>query len=101
MLFGSATCPEPSYSDHINLSSRPLFLKPFSDCPGNNLWLLSGFPVEGVLDKIAAAIPCVGIVAENGCSIKMREAKGDTPDVDRRGKGRVSNDVRHGPPIPL
>ncbi|KAF8439720.1 glycosyltransferase family 20 protein [Boletus edulis BED1] len=48
-------------------------LKRFADDPRNELWLLSGLPVKGVLDKIAAAVPGVGIVSENGCFIKTRE----------------------------
>ena len=50
-------------------------LKRFADDPRNEVWLLSGLPVKGVLDKIAAAVPGVGIVAENGCFIKTRETK--------------------------
>ena len=57
-------------------------LKPFSDGPQNEVWLSSGFPVEGVLHKIVVG---VGVVAENGCFIKTRETQGDTPDVDQRG----------------
>ncbi|KAG8215355.1 glycosyltransferase family 20 protein [Butyriboletus roseoflavus] len=47
----------------------------FVNDPRNEVWLLSGLPVKGVLDKIAAAVPGMGIVAENGCFIKMRETK--------------------------
>ena len=50
-------------------------LKRFAGDPRNEVWLLSGLPVKGVLDKIAAAVPGVGIVAENGCFIKTRETK--------------------------
>ncbi|KIJ64234.1 glycosyltransferase family 20 protein [Hydnomerulius pinastri MD-312] len=50
-------------------------LKRFSDDSRNEVWLLSGLPVKGALDKIADAVPSVGIVAENGCFIKTRETK--------------------------
>jgi trehalose 6-phosphate synthase/phosphatase len=50
-------------------------LKRFADDQRNEVWLLSGLPVKGVLDKIAAAVPGVGIVAENGCFVKTRETK--------------------------
>lgn len=40
----------------------------------NELWLLSGLKVKGVLERIAEKIPRVGIVAENGCFVKMRGA---------------------------
>lgn len=36
----------------------------------NQVWLLSGMGVEGGLEKIAAELPGVGLVAENGCMIK-------------------------------
>ncbi|QRV75032.1 glycosyltransferase family 20 protein [Ceratobasidium sp. AG-Ba] len=36
----------------------------------NQVWLLSGMGVQGGLEKIAAELPGVGLVAENGCMIK-------------------------------
>ncbi|KAG9092931.1 hypothetical protein FS749_015330 [Ceratobasidium sp. UAMH 11750] len=36
----------------------------------NEVWLLSGMGVQGGLEKIAAELPGVGLVAENGCMIK-------------------------------
>ncbi|KAH7882668.1 glycosyltransferase family 20 protein [Phlebopus sp. FC_14] len=50
-------------------------LKRFADDTRNEVWLLSGLPVKGMLDKIADAVPSIGIVAENGCFIKTRETK--------------------------
>ncbi|KAF9473941.1 hypothetical protein BDN70DRAFT_924896 [Pholiota conissans] len=38
----------------------------------NEVWLLSGLQVRGVLDAVAEMVPKVGIVAENGCFIKTR-----------------------------
>ncbi|KAG6816474.1 hypothetical protein H0H87_005761 [Tephrocybe sp. NHM501043] len=38
--------------------------------PRNEVWLLSGLRVRGVLERIAERIPKLGIVAENGCFIK-------------------------------
>ncbi|KAF9241274.1 glycosyltransferase family 20 protein [Melanogaster broomeanus] len=48
-------------------------LKRLSDDKRNEVWLLSGLPVKGALDKIADAVPGLGIVAENGCFVKTRE----------------------------
>jgi len=39
----------------------------------NEVWLLSGLRVKGVLEKIVERVPEVGIVAENGCFVKMRD----------------------------
>lgn len=50
-------------------------LKRFADDPRNEVWLLSGLPIKNVLEKIAATVPGVGIVAENGCFIRTRETK--------------------------
>ncbi|KAJ1307509.1 hypothetical protein OPQ81_001607 [Rhizoctonia solani] len=36
----------------------------------NEVWILSGMGVQGGLEKIAAEVPGVGLVAENGCMIK-------------------------------
>ncbi|KDN50489.1 hypothetical protein RSAG8_00987, partial [Rhizoctonia solani AG-8 WAC10335] len=36
----------------------------------NEVWILSGMGVQGGLEKIAAELPGVGLVAENGCMIK-------------------------------
>ncbi|KAF9234548.1 hypothetical protein BU15DRAFT_78906 [Melanogaster broomeanus] len=47
-------------------------LKRLSGDKRNEVWLLSGLPVKG-LDKIAEAIPGVGIVAEKGCFVRTRE----------------------------
>ncbi|KAF8809892.1 alpha,alpha-trehalose-phosphate synthase [Phlegmacium glaucopus] len=38
----------------------------------NEVWLLSGLRVDGVLEKVREKVPKVGIVAENGCFIKTR-----------------------------
>ncbi|KAF8890790.1 glycosyltransferase family 20-domain-containing protein [Gymnopilus junonius] len=38
----------------------------------NEVWLLSGLRVKGVLEAVARRVPKVGIVAENGCFIKTR-----------------------------
>jgi len=35
---------------------------------------LSGLPIKNCLDKVAAAVPAVGICAENGCFIKPRKS---------------------------
>ncbi|KDR78129.1 hypothetical protein GALMADRAFT_94660 [Galerina marginata CBS 339.88] len=46
----------------------------------NEVWLLSGLRAEGVLEAVAARVPKVGIVAENGCFIKTR-AVGTGPNA--------------------
>ncbi|KAH0834220.1 glycosyltransferase family 20 protein [Lanmaoa asiatica] len=56
-------------------------LNRFVDDARNEVWLLSGLPVKGVLDKIAAAVPGMGIVAENGCFVKTRETKKTPCDI--------------------
>ncbi|KAF9556929.1 hypothetical protein CPC08DRAFT_764923 [Agrocybe pediades] len=38
----------------------------------NEVWLLSGLRIQGVLDRVARRLPKIGIVAENGCFIKTR-----------------------------
>ncbi|KDQ16896.1 glycosyltransferase family 20 protein [Botryobasidium botryosum FD-172 SS1] len=55
-------------------------LKRLSNNPANSVWALSGLPVEGVLDKLAAAVPNVGFVAENGCFIKPPAVDGKPQD---------------------
>ncbi|KAG5636272.1 hypothetical protein H0H81_008558 [Sphagnurus paluster] len=42
----------------------------------NEVWLLSGLRMRGVLERIAERVPRLGIVAENGCYIKTIK---DTP----------------------
>ncbi|KAF9516717.1 glycosyltransferase family 20 protein [Hydnum rufescens UP504] len=41
---------------------------------GNQVWVLSGLPVLGGLEKLASAVPGLGLVAENGCFIKEPQA---------------------------
>ncbi|KAI5992797.1 glycosyltransferase family 20 protein [Pisolithus albus] len=41
--------------------------------PKNEIWVLSGLPVKGALERLAQRVPSVGIVAENGCFVKTRE----------------------------
>ncbi|OSX56690.1 glycosyltransferase family 20 protein [Postia placenta MAD-698-R-SB12] len=41
----------------------------------NDVWLLSGLPVKGMMDIVAEAVPKIGIVAENGCFIKTRPGR--------------------------
>jgi len=36
----------------------------------NTVWVLSGLPVVGGLEKLAVAVPGLGLVAENGCFTK-------------------------------
>jgi len=45
----------------------------------NVVYVLSGLPVEGALEKVADALPNVGFVAENGCYIRPKSVNGQTP----------------------
>jgi trehalose 6-phosphate synthase/phosphatase len=47
-------------------------LKRLSESKGNEMWLLSGLQVKGILDRVAERIPKLGIVSENGCFIRPR-----------------------------
>lgn len=44
----------------------------------NEVWLLSGLRVKGVLERVAERLPGMGIVAENGCFIKTIKARSST-----------------------
>ncbi|KAI6013257.1 hypothetical protein EDC04DRAFT_719979 [Pisolithus marmoratus] len=48
-------------------------LECMADDPKNEIWVLSGLPVKGALERLAERVPKVGIVAENGCFVKTRE----------------------------
>lgn len=50
-------------------------LERLADDPRNEIWVLSGLPVKGALEKLAERVPGVGIVAENGCFIKTKEVR--------------------------
>ncbi|EPS95484.1 hypothetical protein FOMPIDRAFT_141689 [Fomitopsis schrenkii] len=47
-------------------------LNKLAEDPKNEVWLLSGLPVKGMLDVVAEMAPKIGVVAENGCFIKTR-----------------------------
>jgi trehalose 6-phosphate synthase/phosphatase len=44
----------------------------------NEVWLLSGLPVKGMMEMVAEKVPKIGIVAENGCFIKTRPTRKET-----------------------
>lgn len=46
----------------------------------NVVYLLSGLPVEGALEKIAEVLPKAGFIAEEGCFIKPRSIQGEHTD---------------------
>ncbi|KAI6022053.1 glycosyltransferase family 20-domain-containing protein [Pisolithus marmoratus] len=48
-------------------------LESMADDPKNEIWVLSGLPVKGALERLALRVPTAGIVAENGCFVKTRE----------------------------
>ena len=58
-------------------------LENLADDPRNEIWVLSGLPMKGALEKLAERVPGVGIVAENGCFIKTKE-------VRRRANGHMN-----------
>ncbi|KAG9012855.1 hypothetical protein FRB94_005001 [Tulasnella sp. JGI-2019a] len=45
-------------------------LAKLSEDEKNSVYLLSGLPVQGALDKVADALPNVGLIAEEGCFVK-------------------------------
>jgi trehalose 6-phosphate synthase/phosphatase len=47
-------------------------LRRFAADGRNDVWLLSGLPIAGVLSRIAKEVPRIGIVAENGCFIRPK-----------------------------
>ncbi|KAG6333800.1 hypothetical protein ID866_5295 [Astraeus odoratus] len=51
-------------------------LERLAEDPKNEVWVLSGLPVRGTLERLAERLPGVGIVAENGCFIKTRGVSG-------------------------
>ncbi|KZT69420.1 glycosyltransferase family 20 protein [Daedalea quercina L-15889] len=54
-------------------------LNRLAEDPKNEVWLLSGLPVKGMLDIVAEMAPKIGIVAENGCYIKTHPPRGGQP----------------------
>ena len=70
-----------SSSRHLNPQQTLALLKRLADDLRNEVWLLSRSPI----DKIAVAVPGVGIIAKNGCFIKTRKITEDASGVDRHG----------------
>ena len=69
-------------------------LENLADDPRNEVWVLSGLPVKGALERLAERVPGVGIVAENGCFIKTKEArKGINGHTNGGGKAKWINMV--------
>ncbi|CCM06307.1 uncharacterized protein FIBRA_08558 [Fibroporia radiculosa] len=50
-------------------------LNRLADDARNEVWLLSGLQVGGMLDRVGEAAPKVGIVSENGCFIRTRPGR--------------------------
>lgn len=46
----------------VPLESAVELLRKLSDDPRNEVWLLSGLQVDGIMDKVAQAVPNIGIV---------------------------------------
>lgn len=64
----------PADSADASLERALEVLRRFAADGRNDVWLLSGLPIEGVLTRIAKEVPRIGIVAENGCFIRPKTA---------------------------
>ncbi|KAJ7102405.1 glycosyltransferase family 20 protein [Mycena belliarum] len=58
--------------DDKGLERALALLRRFAADRRNDVWLLSGLPVAGALARVAAEVPRVGLVAENGCFIRPK-----------------------------
>ncbi|KAJ7480172.1 alpha,alpha-trehalose-phosphate synthase [Mycena galericulata] len=61
-------------SEDAGLERALEVLRRFAADRRNDVWLLSGLPIAGVLSRIAKEVPRIGIVAENGCFIRPKTA---------------------------
>ncbi|KIL62946.1 glycosyltransferase family 20 protein [Amanita muscaria Koide BX008] len=64
VMRGEAQFPE----DALDLLTK------LAENKNNEVWLLSGLQIKGVLDRVAEKVPKLGIVAENGCYVKARSS---------------------------
>ncbi|KAJ7456515.1 alpha,alpha-trehalose-phosphate synthase [Mycena latifolia] len=64
----------PADSENAALERALELLRRFAADRRNDVWLLSGLPVAGVLTRIATEVPRIGLVAENGCYIRPKSA---------------------------
>ncbi|KAJ6604163.1 alpha,alpha-trehalose-phosphate synthase [Mycena vulgaris] len=64
----------PADSGNAGLERALEVLRRFAADRRNDVWLLSGLPVTGVLTRIAKEVPRIGLVAENGCYIRPKTA---------------------------
>ncbi|KAG9014096.1 hypothetical protein FRB90_005579 [Tulasnella sp. 427] len=55
-------------------------LQKLSEDERNVIYLLSSRPVAGALEKVADALPYVGIIAEDGCYLKAKAHRGETTE---------------------
>ncbi|KAJ7225989.1 alpha,alpha-trehalose-phosphate synthase, partial [Mycena pura] len=62
----------PPDSEDARLDRALEMLRRFATDRRNNVWLLSGLPIAGVIARIAKEVPLIGIVAENGCFIRPK-----------------------------
>ncbi|KAJ7785811.1 alpha,alpha-trehalose-phosphate synthase [Mycena metata] len=87
--------PADSSEADAGLQNALSLLRQFAADRRNDVWLLSGLPIEGVLTRIAKEVPRVGIVAENGCFIRPkvappRSSSGMSPLGGRRSGAELS-----------
>ncbi|KAJ7923024.1 alpha,alpha-trehalose-phosphate synthase [Mycena leptocephala] len=64
----------PTDGEDASLERALEVLRRFAADGRNDVWLLSGLPIEGVLSRISKEVPRIGIVAENGCFIRPKTA---------------------------
>ncbi|KAJ7784837.1 glycosyltransferase family 20-domain-containing protein [Mycena maculata] len=74
----------PADNEDAGLERALELLRRFAADSRNDVWLLSGLPVAGVLSRIVEEVPYIGIVAENGCFVRPKTAP-------RRSSARMSS----------
>ncbi|KAJ6626881.1 alpha,alpha-trehalose-phosphate synthase [Mycena sp. CBHHK59/15] len=77
-------------TDDAGLEAALSVLRRFAADRRNDVWLLSGLPVAGVVARVAREVPRLGIVAENGCFIRPKT------EERRASTGLLSHMLRKG-----
>ncbi|KAJ7748550.1 alpha,alpha-trehalose-phosphate synthase [Mycena maculata] len=94
----------PADSEDAGLDRALEVLRRFATDPRNDVWLLSGLPIAGVLARIAKEVPRIGIVAENGCFIRPktapRRSSGMTSPLSARRSGADLSPVNTAATLP-
>jgi len=71
----SAAAVENGHGDEGPPEEVVEVLKGLAEDKRNEVWVLSGLPEKGALERIVERVPMVGVVAENGCFIRPRPTK--------------------------